>query len=396
VRAAFALGQISNDEDLPRDGVIAALKHAARSTGLDDHEIEATILSGFNKGFEAPRPTTAAVSSDLYVPLDLKLWFDSDHAPPEHFGRGEVLYKEGLTWLSGEPESGKSFIALAWALDVVRSGKAVVWLDEEAGPRDTLSKLKVLGATPDELQGLFIYLQPQARDLSKTSKQFVNLVRKMDCGLVVIDSAAAILANAGVDEDKNSQVTGLINKAILPLSKELGVATVVIDHKSKSNTESRYSRGASAKLGIVDLALNVAATQPFSRGVSGAIEVRVMKDRWGDFGRNAIWRIDAAAGDPNLELNFQPLMRAGNPVKRVSNAEQDLEERVQRVRTIVQSAQPLSLSREAIVKQLTGVGTTKSREAIDAALGSGIIRHGSQVSGGQALITLSDLPVELF
>lgn len=391
-KASAALGQIADGQDLTSKDFATALRRAARSAGLEEKEYEPTIQSGLREGQKTPRPVEAMNGTALFTPMDLKLWFETDHTPPEHFGRGGVLYREGLTWLSGEPESGKSFLALAWALDAVKKGESVIWLDEEAGPRDTLSKLTALGASSSDLDGRFLYLSPLGRDLSRTAGQFIALVKASDCRLVVLDSAAAVLANAGVDEDKNSQVTSLVNQAILPISKELGIATIVIDHKSKSNVKSRYSRGASAKLGIVDLALNVEATRPFSRGNSGTIRLTVMKDRWGDFGRDAQWDVDVLSTSDLVDLSFHSRVRA-EPADERSRA---LTGYVDRVVQIVSDAYPGSLSKKDITSRLEGIGSEKSRIAIEEALSTGQIAYGTEKSGGKRRLTLPQDSPELF
>lgn len=391
--AAYNIGQLAHSPAIAEGVVRDALVQTALAVGLESREALDTVKSGWENGQAAPRPVKGAKTADeqrsavaLYEPLDLDTWYSEPHPSPAHLGAGGVLYEGALTWLQGEPESGKSVLALQWALDVARTGRGVVWLDEEAGPADTLAKLAALGGTAEDLTGRFRYLPPLGRNLSETAEQFHALVQSGDVGLVVVDSSAAVLANAGVDEDRNGPVAQFVNQTLLPIAKQFGVAVVVIDHKTKSNPDSRYARGASAKLGIVDLALDVVARQPFSKEESGLLELIVQKDRWGDHGRGATWQVTVTTGGGQMDLDFARLSREETQARRPATKAEAAGALVTQVAVRVRTAGPEGLSRNQLERTFigTGVGTGKVREAVRAAEEAGLIREGGKVGAGGA------------
>lgn len=299
-KSAFEIGSLVRDGVVHNQGAKTLLLKAAEEIGLNFQEAKATIESGIEAGIEKADSLPGA--SSKYVPLDIIAWLSEDHPDPDTFGAGQILYKPGLIWVMGEPASGKSFVCLQWALDVMQLGKSVLWLDEEAGPRDTMSKIKALGASDELLRNHFKYLQPETRNLSLEAEDLLSLVNELQPGLIVVDSAAAILANAGIDEDKNSPVAQFMNKAILPLVKDLDHTVLVIDHKTKSKTNTNYARGASAKLGVVDMALNVELKVGFSKSKSGSFEVKVNKDRSGLHAKDTCWLVKVQVDDIGVRL----------------------------------------------------------------------------------------------
>ena len=238
---------------------------------------------------------------DAFESFDVSGWLATDHPAPKRLGQGRILYEGGLHTLVGEPESGKSVLAYQWMIDVMRSGGRCVLLDEEAGPYDAMGKLQALGLTRDLAQHL-TYLQPRGRNLDRLANEFHEVVGH-DCKMLVVDSMAAVLATAGKEENSNADVTEFVNKVLLPLAKGRGVAVVVIDHKTKGTTGERYSRGASAKLGIVDMSIEVEATTPFSRDQDGLLKLTCHKDRFGYTGRGFTWQAKVGTtGGLHLEI----------------------------------------------------------------------------------------------
>src|SRR4051812_42094822 len=82
------------------------------------------------------------------VPLD-----EVPDTEPEPPTIGGLFYASKLNRLLGGPEAGKSWLAAAIMLDVLRAGQPVVWIDFEQGARDVKRRLRALGATEDDLRG---------------------------------------------------------------------------------------------------------------------------------------------------------------------------------------------------------------------------------------------------
>lgn len=369
-QAAFEIGSLVRDGVVSSQGAKSLLLKAAEGIGLNPQEAKATIESGLEAGIlkadSVPGP------SSRYQPLDIIAWLNEDHPDPETFGSGQILYEPGLIWVMGEPASGKSFLCLQWALDVMSLGKSVIWLDEEAGPRDTINKLEALGATENQLANHFLYLQPEARNLSTEAEELLAFVKATTPGLIVMDSAAAILANAGIDEDKNSPVVQFMNKAVLPLVKDLELPVLVIDHKTKNKSNTNYARGASSKLGIVDMALNVELKVGFSKSKSGSFEVKVNKDRSGIHAKDKCWLVKVQVEGTGVKLLVGDAQQALDPEK---INDEDLEILI--LEYIVENP---GCSQAMVEKDVRGAGQTRKREVLKKLGESGAISR-SQIGG---------------
>lgn len=149
-RASFEVGMNLGDDPQTEAVVSKVLSSFGREIGLDKTEITSTVQSGLTAGKSNRDPVGAEGS--LFQALNLAQWFSEPHPAPEAFGSGGVLYRPSLTWVAGEPASGKSLLCMVWATDVIRSGGRVLWIDEEAGPNDTIGKFRSLGMTPELLQ----------------------------------------------------------------------------------------------------------------------------------------------------------------------------------------------------------------------------------------------------
>lgn len=311
--SAYKQGRRVGGGLLTQEQVEQALWRASETNGhVDKRGVEqtrATIKSGLERGMQSPvygpdedRPHLDDAGS--WQPLDLGAWFDSPPPPAERFGSGSMLYRGSLSWLAGEPESGKSILMLLWAIEEMRLGNNVVLLDEEAGPRDVFAKLQALGATPEELSRHLTYLPPAARDILRDAKELRRLVESVGATYVGVDGAAAHLAIANLNEDSAGDVTKLMVRGLMPLAHDVGAAVVVLDHMTKSLTNNRYARGSGAKLAKADAAFHVEAVQPFSKINSGRLRITSTKDRLGEFGRGAVWDVDVTSGDGMLDLRF--------------------------------------------------------------------------------------------
>ncbi len=74
-----------------------------------------------------------------------------------------LLYPGGVHWLSGEPEAGKSWLAMSLCVQVIAEGGSVLYLDYEGSPRTAVARLKALGV--DKQTG-FAYFQTSETVLS--------------------------------------------------------------------------------------------------------------------------------------------------------------------------------------------------------------------------------------
>ena len=187
----------------------------------------------------------------------------------------DLIYAGLMHSMAGPPGSGKTLLALWIAVQVMRGGGRVLYLDAENGPRLVAERLRDLGADLDALDELFHYypagitLDPE--DLSRLAATTVE-VRP---ALAVFDSFADFIAAAGLEENANTDCTLWVSKVTQPL-KDAGIAVLILDHVPKN---SKGPRGAGAKVAKMDVVWNVETTLAFDRGRTGEITLTNAKDR---------------------------------------------------------------------------------------------------------------------
>jgi hypothetical protein len=244
----------------------------------------------------------AKTDDDDWAPTNLNELRDQPEL--DRFGLGRMLYRGRVHWLQGDPETGKSFLAYAHAVDEMLAGRVALLLDEDAGASDAESKLRALGSTDEMFADRLVYLRPAGRDLVRDRSRLLAVVEQRRPSIVVVDAAADHLDAAGLNEDKASDVTKFVREALKPLSHRFDVAVVVIDHKTKANPDGRDARGSGAKLAKADVAYNVFAPEPFSRSRSGRIHVVCTKDKAGYIGRDTSWSVHVNVSGGAVALEF--------------------------------------------------------------------------------------------
>lgn len=189
----------------------------------------------------------------------------------------DLLYSEGVHWISGHPDSGKTTLAMHSSIMVMHDGKHVVWLDYEAGTRGTVRRLLACQCPVELVLSQFHYAGwPQ-----KPVDFFGDIAAQWPGALIVLDSASKALQMEGADENSPGEVTQWTSR-IVKQCKDHELPVIIIDHVTKTATNtSRYARGAGSKLADSDVAWFVEKLEPFSRDQAGVIGVYRQKDREG-------------------------------------------------------------------------------------------------------------------
>lgn len=192
------------------------------------------------------------------------------------FGGAEPLfYAQGVHWLQGESESGKSWVALAVALDVLREGGSVIYVDHEDTEHNVLERLEQLGCTP-ELAARLVYVS--GHDVAHQSLVEHLRTTDRDYALLVVDGVTSALSAAGLSGRDEQELTAWCDA--LPRRAR---AAVVVDHVVKATDERRgMAIGSQAKKSVVTgTAFEVVAEEKFGRGTSGVIRLNLQKDKQG-------------------------------------------------------------------------------------------------------------------
>jgi hypothetical protein len=198
--------------------------------------------------------------------------------PPALMARTDaerLLYAGKRHWLQGEPESGKTFLALAAVAEVLRNGAVALFLDFEDSRAPVVGRLTAMGVDTSR----FVYIRP-TEPLEGDAVSDVERLMAMDPALVVLDGVAECMALHGLDPVRSMDTATFIHDV---LDRFSGVTVVAIDHVARGDAgKGRYAYGSQHKLAAVDGgAYRFEVLQPFSRERGGASRIDVVKDRPG-------------------------------------------------------------------------------------------------------------------
>lgn len=289
-RAAFAAAGVEPDED-DLAKLESALAGATPDRVIPDEEMSAQELfwagaevvvpppRPFDDGTAPPTPSPGGSSVAAFEFCD-PAWLDSPPEPPEPaygaFGGPHALfYGEGVHWLQGESESGKTWVALALAVEVLRGGGRVVVVDHEDSRDGVLCRLRDLGVSAEEL-GRLVYVGGQDVAHAELAAHLAETDR--DYALLVVDGVTSALSTAGLSGRDEQEVTRWADA--VPRRARMAV---VVDHVVKSPDERNgMAIGSQAKKSVVTgTSFEVRCTAKFSRGTTGQVELRLQKDKRG-------------------------------------------------------------------------------------------------------------------
>jgi hypothetical protein len=190
-----------------------------------------------------------------------------------------LLYPGAVHSISGEPESGKGWIALAAAVAVLASGAAVLYLDFEDSPASIIGRLLALGASAEAIIGHFVYVRPGD---PFAAVKFDALVRSRPYALAVVDGVSEAYGLLGLNPSDNEDVVKFLAALPRPLANA-GAAVLEIDHVTKSkDSRGRYQIGGQHKLAGIDASYSAEVMNTPSRTSEGLIKLKVQKDRHGN------------------------------------------------------------------------------------------------------------------
>lgn len=157
-----------------------------------------------------------------------------------------VMERGSLISLFGPPKSGKSLLALEWAVAVARRGLRVVYLDEENSPVEVDVRLEAMGVDLADLSTLAYHsFTGFAVDTEDGAAAILDTCG--DADLVVFDSWGKFFAGGSQTDD------GAVNRAyrlsVMPL-RERGSGVMRLDHTG--HAEATRPLGSSQKLADVD------------------------------------------------------------------------------------------------------------------------------------------------
>jgi hypothetical protein len=231
-------------------------------------------------------------------PIDLDLE-EEDEVPTllRVKGAAPLLYEGKVNALYGETESGKSYLTLHAAAELLREDPTayVLWLDYEDTVRTFRRRCRSLGLTKD-LTDRIHYVNPAGavtnrKDPSLSSSNLAYLEDKLrgtNYRLAVIDTMNRAMAIEGADPNAAGDYA-LVDRWLMKRIVEVtGAAVVVLDHVTKSREgRGKYAYGAVDKLNSISgAAYTIEVVKPWSQAkgpdpIYGQAHVKITKDRPG-------------------------------------------------------------------------------------------------------------------
>ncbi len=208
---------------------------------------------------------------------------------------GCLLYRGRLNEIHGEPCVGKTNVALALCLPLLREGQGVLYIDPEDSAISAARRLLAFGAEPEQVIAHFHHMQcPEVQDYPR----LIAWAASHRPALVVVDGCAEILASLGLDENDPGEFLSFCRDRLKPFT-DLGCAVLLADHVVKSTEgRGRWARGTGAKMGKYDgVSYSVELGQSYSPSLPGHVRLRIAKDRNGGVG---------VVGQAVAEIHFTP------------------------------------------------------------------------------------------
>lgn len=168
----------------------------------------------------------------------------------------DFLEQGTLSSLFSKPGIGKSLIALELAVEVVRAGHVVMYVDDENRVSDTVDRLKAYRCTPDELDNLIMYSFAglPALDTDDGGMHLEALAEANKPRLVIMDTVSRMVSG---EENAANTFLQLYRCSLVPL-KAKGITILRLDHSGKD--DAKGMRGSSAKESDVDFVWRLGRT----------------------------------------------------------------------------------------------------------------------------------------
>ena len=219
-----------------------------------------------------------------WYPRPLDLTGEIEEPAPEFLARNDghrLFYKGKINALLGESESGKTWVALHAVSQALQVALKVIYIDFEDSGKGILSRLRALGVGDEKFVNL-TYANPDQNLTLDERIDLVDALMEIQPELIVVDGVNAAMTLLNLDLTSNRDATFFSQQLLKPLALS-GAGVITIDHVTKSKEgRGNYAIGAQAKRADINgAAIMVEVVQPFGRGMTGELILKVTKDRPG-------------------------------------------------------------------------------------------------------------------
>jgi hypothetical protein len=206
-----------------------------------------------------------------------------------------LIYPGRVHVFAGEPESGKTWLALHVCDEQMGCGRHVVYIDFEDTLAGVVARLLALEVDAQTVLSRFHYIRPADPFSPEGRHALVELLTRTQPAVVVIDGLTEALTLHGLALESNRDVAQFLELVPRFIARQ-GPAVVIIDHVEKDKERrGRWAIGAQHKLAGVDgVSYGLEVVKPVVRDGDGLVRLVVAKDRPGHVRRVAFERKTAA------------------------------------------------------------------------------------------------------
>ena len=229
----------------PKAGKDAA-DHVAAGYGADDF-----------LRVPVPPPIGEERGTPLYVDIGALLDGGLPEPPAPAFlhrddGRA-LLYAGQVNVLFGDPESGKTWVAIAAVAEALHDGGWALFLDlDHNGVEAVIARLLAFGVRPDVLRDSGVFRLAEPED-GEHLRRIIADARRWRPALAVVDSVGELLPMLGLSSNSPDEFTAGHAQVLKPLAVA-GACVIAIDHLPK-NTENKANgqTGTAAKAASLEV-----------------------------------------------------------------------------------------------------------------------------------------------
>lgn len=256
--------------------------------------------AGKNKTSTTP-PSPSQLAGTSFAPIDLGPDFPFSVPDLDELLAGEykpleptmvpcgtfaLLYPGKSHSLVADRGMGKTHIAIAMVHAILRMGGRVAYFDFEDTP-DTFIRDRMMnqhGITEAMVRTQFLYMgglvDMRPEDLEGVVEDLAGKLKGWD--LVVIDGVSASMGDLDEDSDGNKDVDyKKWHKVMIQPFLDEEIATLQLDHSTKSSPRAGGTMQKGAKLTGVEYQVRVEGPHGFTIGRTGRVIIEAVKDRVG-------------------------------------------------------------------------------------------------------------------
>ncbi|WP_448231294.1 AAA family ATPase [Microbacterium lacticum] len=232
-------------------------------------------------------PNDGGEPDELYIDVAAALAGDLKPVEPDAGSQRSdgmyLLYAGKVNVLMGDPESGKTLVALAMGVDTLRRGGSFAILDlDHNGTVEILTRMLSFGADPEHLadRSRFRLAMPESE------AEYMALLQDITAwcpDVVLIDSIGELGAVFNRNLNRDEDFAPLNRTAIQPFATA-GSAVITVDHMAKNANSRAFGAGGTIrkKAAVNGASYEVSlAGAGFTRSLGGRSYLRLKKDRPG-------------------------------------------------------------------------------------------------------------------